>query len=131
MIDRRVLAAAVVIAVSAAGLSTACSSDNSGPQGGGSSGSCPNDLPKSCPSPKPSYKDDVAPLVERRCLVCHFEGGPASAIVLSSYPAIFQRRSAVLNQVYGCKMPPPDAGPLAEGDRQHLLGWLACDAPND
>ena len=100
-----------------------------GSGGSGGSASCPNDLPEKCPSPEPSYAADIAPLVEARCLPCHSAGGPASGEPLGTYALVHDKRSAVLNQVYACKMPPPgDAEPLDSTERATLLAWLICGA---
>lgn len=93
---------------------------------------CPQDLPASCSSPPPSYDAAIAPLVERRCLGCHGPGGVAyPQRDLSSYPELFKRRGVALNQVYGCVMPPLDAGQLTTEERAELLQWFVCNAPNN
>lgn len=97
----------------------------------GGGGSCPNDLPSSCPSPAPSYANDVAPIVSAHCLKCHGPGGVSANIALGDYPSISARRSQVLNQIYACRMPPPGEQPLTSDERQTLLGWLVCGAPEN
>jgi hypothetical protein len=93
--------------------------------------SCPNDLP-TCANNAPSYKADIAPIMERRCLDCHADAGsPASSKNFSDYDHVFAQRSAILNNVYACKMPKKPAAPLAPEDRQKLLLWLKCNAPNN
>jgi hypothetical protein len=93
--------------------------------------SCPNDLP-TCANDAPSYKDDIAPIFERRCFECHADAGSAaSAKNFSDYDHVFAQRSAILNNVYACKMPKKPAAPLAPEDRQKLLLWLKCNAPNN
>jgi hypothetical protein len=37
----------------------------------------------------------------------------------------------VLTEVYACQMPPVDADPLSATERQALLAWLVCGAPNN
>ena len=38
----------------------------------------------------------------------------------------------MLDQVYACAMPPSDAGvTLSLEEREALLGWLVCNAPNN
>ena len=93
---------------------------------------CPDDLPEVCLQPAPSYTTKIAPIVASRCLGCHDEGGIAgSRWVLSSYEAVYARRGAVLNQVYTCSMPTPDAEQPSPDERAALLQWLVCSAPNN
>jgi uncharacterized membrane protein len=95
---------------------------------GTGTGACPNDLPASCPSPAPTYAADVAPIVAARCFPCHAPGGAQSTTLLDTQAHLHSRRSAVLNQVYACTMPRPDAGALTAAERQTLLAYLVCGA---
>jgi hypothetical protein len=114
------LACAVMLAVAA------CTSSS------GAAASCPNDLPSSCPMPTPSWDAAVAPIVQTRCSPCHFPGGAAyPAQDFSSYEGVYARRTNVLDQVYGCVMPPAGATPLTPSERAEILGWLVCHAPNN
>ncbi len=97
---------------------------------GPASPSCPNDLPASCPSDAAGWSATVEPLIEQRCWACH-GSGQLTGHDLSSYPLVSAQRSAVLNQVYRCAMPPPDAGQLDGAQRKALLGWLVCGAQNN
>ena len=95
---------------------------------------CPRDLPASCPPTDagvPSYAGDIAPLMQKYCVPCHMAGGLASDRLLGDYPDLFSQRAAVLDQVYSCFMPPPDAGQPTESERVALLQWLVCHAPNN
>jgi len=98
---------------------------------GGSGPDCPNDLPPSCPSPMPSYKNDVAPIITNHCLKCHSPGGEEAQIDLTNYPNVFFQRQAVLTQSYSCNMPPDPEPRLDSQERALLLGWLVCHAPNN
>lgn len=119
------LVIAIAVALAAA---AACSPADGGPQ----PTSCPSDLPASCPMPTPSYKDDVAPIVARRCSPCHFPGGiEAATHDFSTYAGIAAQRSSVLDQVYSCRMPQAGAPPLGAAERATLLGWLVCKAPDN
>jgi hypothetical protein len=93
--------------------------------------SCPQDLPASCPSKPPSYTTDVAPIFAIHCTRCHVAGGTAADRPLTSYADVYAERSPVLNQVYGCEMPPSGYTPLDEDERAKVLGWLVCGAPDD
>ena len=93
---------------------------------------CPSDLPAACPSPPPGYDAAVLPLLAHRCWGCHGDGGiEVNQHDLGTYDGVFRQRSAVLNQVYGCLMPPSDAAALTPDERAALLGWLVCGAPNN
>jgi hypothetical protein len=84
------------------------------------------DLPTSCPAPSPSYAGEVSGIITTRCLPCHGPGGVEASVPLSPWSAVNARRSAVLNQVYACRM--PKDGGLPESERLALLGWLVCGA---
>jgi hypothetical protein len=92
---------------------------------------CPQDLPPDCPSTPPSYAHDVAPLIQAHCLACHAPGGQSADKPLGTYNAVFSRRGEVLNQVYACVMPPAGQPSLSSTERQTLLSWLVCGAPNN
>jgi hypothetical protein len=90
---------------------------------------CRSDLPV-CPATPPSYANDVAPLIQADCYPCHGPGGSESnKTPLSSYSQVFGLRGSVLTQIYQCKMPP--TGALGDPDRQTILEWLECNAPNN
>jgi len=92
---------------------------------------CPNDLPASCPSDAPGYAATIEPLIEKRCWACHGPGVQFTGHPLGTYDQVQGDRSAVLDQVYGCLMPPSDAGQLTSAERKELLGWLKCGALNN
>ncbi len=116
--------------IACAALAPAC--NNGGGAGGSTAGggACPSDLPASCPPDAAGYKATIAPLITAKCGVCHSVGGP-SVHYLQSYDEVYALRGAVLDQVYACKMPPVGYPPLTSTERQELLGWLVCGAPDD
>jgi hypothetical protein len=93
--------------------------------------SCPNDLPAACPSVVPSYKDDVAFILDVHCNRCHAVDGEAADRPLTDYVNVYRQRSAVLNQIYNCHMPPEPERPLTTEQRTKVLAWLVCKAPNN
>src|SRR5262249_31275859 len=93
--------------------------------------SCPDDLPASCPSPTPSWDGGVAATVTAKCVPCHRPGGAAYDRPLTDYAHVYPLRGLILDQVYSCYMPPPEGTPLDAQERQSLLGWLVCGAPNN
>jgi uncharacterized membrane protein len=96
---------------------------------------CPsNDMPKTCPSPAPSWAKDVEPIFAGHCWTCHAGSGittSGSGLDLGSYQSIYEARTTALSQVYSCRMPPSGQPQLAPADRQTLLSWFVCGAPND
>jgi hypothetical protein len=125
--------AAGAVLVAGAG---ACSSDSTG--GGGVPG-CPDiQFPDQCPTPPPSWKKDVQPLVVEYCDSCHGNGGPAALQVpLATYQDVFDNRTRSWEQVYKCAMPNTDASLAADAfptadQRQTMVTWLdICNAPNN
>jgi mono/diheme cytochrome c family protein len=93
---------------------------------------CPSDLPASCVAPAPTWNSDVAPVFSRTCSSCHGPGGIEAAKPFTTWADVSARRTTVLSQIYGCKMPLPDAGvTLTVREREVVLHWLACGAPEN
>jgi hypothetical protein len=93
---------------------------------------CAYDLPDGCPSPPPSWSNEVQPIVDRTCNPCHGDGGVQQHILdFTTYSGVNRNRGSILTQVYSCKMPPLDAAAPLPQERQALLGWLVCNAPNN
>jgi hypothetical protein len=98
--------------------------------------SCP-DVPRSCPSPPPSWAKDVQPLVQNYCVMCHKAGGIGEAFAdLTSYAGAFNARTEMQVQVYHCWMPNQDASTpppprLSTAQRETIVAWVACNAPNN
>jgi hypothetical protein len=93
--------------------------------------SCPSDLPSACPSPAPSWDGGVQQLIDEKCGGCHKPGGLAFDKPFTDYADVYGYRGVMLDQVYSCYMPPPDAGQLDPSQRQELLGWFVCGSPNN
>jgi hypothetical protein len=129
-----ILAFASLLAAVALASSAACtSSDGASPLAGRDSGSetCPNDLPASCPTNAPSYAKDVAPVIQQACTPCHAPGGEQASRSLVTYAGAFANRSAMLDQVHACRMPPLDGPTLPAAGRAVLETWVVCGAPNN
>lgn len=92
---------------------------------------CPRDLPAACPSPEPSWDGGVQAIFEAKCVPCHQPGGLAFDRPFTTYAGVHKIFGDVLSQVYSCYMPPPDAGALNPAQRQAMLGWLVCGAPDN
>lgn len=115
---------AIALVVAAGVLGGGCGDDDAP--------SCPNDLPAACPSPPPSFADEVGAIIVSKCGPCHFEDGVAyPRHDFTTYDDVYRRRSAMLNQVYACTMPPPEDGALSARERQALLAWFVCGAPDN
>ncbi len=92
--------------------------------------SCPNVSNVTCPSPPPSFKSDVQPIIESRCYPCHGPGGvEVGTINLTSYHGVVS--NDVVGIVGQCMMPPPDAGQPTLEERKTLFEWIACSQPNN
>jgi hypothetical protein len=75
------------------------------------SGGCGAEAPATCPSPIPSYATDVVPIFDEKCNNCKVQ---------------------ILQDIESCTMPPLDGGTtLSAEERETVLGWLVCGAPNN
>jgi cytochrome c553 len=85
---------------------------------------CPMMIPTSCPSPQPSFATDVEPIVAKRCYPCHGPGGVEQATDdFSTYQGLSLAKTEVELTVYGCIMPPSDAGAATAAERLAILSW--------
>ncbi len=92
---------------------------------------CPTPISDACPSPAPSYQNQIKAIIEANCLPCHGQNLPS----LESYAAI----AAVPNnktQVAGCLMPTLDSPglpwfPMSPDERALLIAWLNCGSPDN
>ncbi len=91
---------------------------------------CPLDLPDggACTEASPLYAD-VAPIIERRCTICHRPGGLQPTKLFQTYDEVYAMRREMLFQIYSCRMPPPCTPDLTADERQTLLNWFVCGAP--
>ncbi len=98
-------------------------------------GPTPEDVPSSCPTPAPTYSQDVLPILERTCLPCHSPQWPDefNPPDLAGYDRVYEMRGTVQYSIAGCWMPDEAAGgvPLTEPERQAIMGWIVCGAPDD
>ena len=115
------------------GVVAACSTGTTG--GGGGDPAC-SGLSTTCPATPPSWQNDVQPLIVTYCLTCHSDGGVApSTFDYTSYAGVYKNRAEMLTQIYQCVMPLVDASPPAQqpspADRQTIVFWLVCGAPDN
>jgi uncharacterized membrane protein len=94
---------------------------------------CPNDLPMSCPSPAPSFAGEVNAIIQDRCATCHAPGQQSPTLPMQTYDQILALalHRGMLNQVSTCRMPLAGGPPLTTDERQVLMAWLVCGAPNN
>lgn len=97
---------------------------------GGSGPSCPNQSTV-CPTPAPSYAGSVSAIIQNRCASCHSPGGQEAAFPFDTYQQVFNYRGPMLNQLYACRMPPSTAQQPSSQERDQLVGWLVCGAPEN
>jgi hypothetical protein len=94
------------------------------------SGGCGAEAPAKCPSPIPSYATDIVPIFDEKCNNCHVGGtGPWP---LTDYESVHDWKVQILQDIESCTMPPLDGGTtLSAEERETVLGWLVCGAPNN
>ncbi len=145
MMSRRPFASVSAAGLAALVIAAGCSSGGGG--GGGQSGdaamtgpgTCPQlEFPATCPTPAPSWINEVQGLFEGYCGQCHARGGSASSFVeLSTYTSVMQNRTRCWQQINNCSMPNANGhpAPLAyptAAERQTMVTWLdVCGAPNN
>ncbi|MHB1846119.1 MAG: hypothetical protein ACYCWW_14935 [Deltaproteobacteria bacterium] len=117
-------------------VSCGCGGGPSGPDASvdpcGATAGEPNDLPQSCPNPMPSFAKDVQPIIQSSCDQCHLPGDPTyPGFPYDNYADDYKYRTQMLDFVNSCLMPKAPAKPLTEAQRQALLGWLVCGAPDN
>jgi hypothetical protein len=124
---RRVIVFAVVIAGGALAVLAGCSPGDS------NQGQTCDAVDSGCPSQPPSFSHDVDPIVVTYCNGCHGAGGVAQALYdYTSYQGIARSRSSIATFVGHCLMPPADAAVFpSDEQRQVILQWIACGAPNN
>jgi hypothetical protein len=131
---------AAALACAAVGCSggSATSSSEAGSDGSGSE--CkPVDVPTSCPSPPPSYKNEIAFIVANDCAgaKCHSDGGGGSVHDFTTYQGIVHDRLTFAQQVALCPMassgmPPPGSPQPTAEQRLALVTWAGiCRAPDN
>jgi hypothetical protein len=134
-----VTAVRAALILACAWLVAACSNDSNGDpspieqDAGSDTGvSCSIEVPQSCPATAPTYHDEIAPLIQSKCVPCHGPGGIEESISFTTYKPIYSRRFDVLQRVAHCVMPPADAGvaeQLDSSERELLAAWVVCGAP--
>jgi hypothetical protein len=85
-----------------------------------------------CPSTPPSFSAQVNPIIQEWCANCHAPGGTEAARPYTTYDEVKSAPPiSMATQVLSCLMPPAGYPLLADADKQVLLEWVACGAPNN
>jgi hypothetical protein len=126
----RALAAAFLLGVAGLGVLAGCSSMT----GGDDSATDCTMLTSGCPATPPSWQNDVQPIIATYCGSCHGSGGVERAMFDSTtYTSVFEARSTLATVIVNCSMPPPSP-PAPSPDaaqRQTVLSWVECNAPDN
>lgn len=127
-----VLAAQWAASGALVGLALACGPAGSAPPSD-DGGSCATTPPKGCPTPEPSWKNDVQPLIVKYCNGCHGAAGIAQrGNDFTTYAGVYGRRTTIYTDIFNCKMPTAGYGQPTLAEREILLTWtLACGAPQN
>jgi cytochrome c5 len=124
--------ARAVLCLAGASFVVSCNSDSAAPSQADAAGPCTAMVPdESCPKPTPAYATDVVPIFEAKCNTCHDgkDGGPWP---LTDHADVVHWRTQVFSVLVDCTMPPPKGtGDLTSSERQTLINWLACGAPDN
>jgi hypothetical protein len=93
---------------------------------------CPPPLATVCPDPPPSFAATIVPILDASCNTCHDPNVPGAPWPLHDYGDVLAWRGVIIPVLLDCSMPPEDSGvSISEVDRQQILTWLACDAPDN
>jgi hypothetical protein len=103
------------------------------PSDGGSSedAGCQRGTLPTCPAAPPSYQTTVQPLLNKYCAICHYPNTTIAKDDLSTYANVFADRGSCLDQTYSCAMPPATSIQMAPDERQTVLEWFVCGAPDN
>jgi len=94
---------------------------------------CPNDTPAACPASTPSFARDVAPLLQSRCgtAACHAPTGAEPNRPVQTWGEVAPQAEDILSQIHTCRMPPAGQPALLAAERQLVLAWVVCGAPDN
>ena len=98
--------------------------------GGPRSAADPANAP--CAGAAPSYRQDVAPLLQRYCLGCHAAGGDAGEDHdFSRYEVLHAQSRSLQEELEALAMPPRDRPQPAGEERRLLARWACWGAPDN
>jgi uncharacterized membrane protein len=50
---------------------------------------------------------------------------------MQTWAQVFPQAQSILSQVHACRMPPAGEPPLLASERQLILAWVVCGAPDN
>ncbi|MGH7295900.1 MAG: hypothetical protein ACRELB_13235 [Polyangiaceae bacterium] len=129
----RLAAALVVLAAAACAVTAACTGGGGAP---GPPAACDTVFDTDTPDVCPSWSAQVEPLFATYCNQCHTDGGNGQTLFnASTYHDVFVARGQVTQFVGNCNMPLQDASPPvpqpSDPERQTIISWVACNAPDN
>jgi hypothetical protein len=94
---------------------------------------CTTTQPRTCPTPTPSWKSDVQPIIAVYCNGCHGAGGIVQRKNdFTTYAGVYVDRPTINWDVFNCKMPLVGHAQPSLAEREILLAWtLPCGAPEN
>ena len=78
----------------------------------------------------PSYKTEIAPILNNACVICHGPDGTAGQDE-NTYADVQERFASMLSFVNSCMMPPLNGPQLTDAQRVALTAWMRCGAPDN
>lgn len=89
---------------------------------------CEAVMPRECPTPAPTYTNDIAVIIDTHCGRCH--DGLHDTWRLQTYAQVSGFGDKVRDEVLACTMPPRDEPTfVTTADRQRILEWIQCGMP--
>jgi hypothetical protein len=86
---------------------------------------------KTCPSPAPSFKKEVLPLLKAKCGSCHVDE-PDHPWPLTDWDTVRDWKAQFTQDILSCTMPPLDAGiTLTDEERGLFVAYVACGTPDN
>lgn len=71
-------------------------------------------------------------MLRANCFACHAGNGDAvDALDLSTFERVHAERLAIEGKVRARAMPPAGRQPLTDSERETVLSWLGCQAPEN
>jgi hypothetical protein len=129
----------MLAAVTASSSAAGCSGGSAAPVDEAGSACMPIDPPTICPSPPPSYKNEIQFLVADFCAgaKCHSPGGAESVHDFTTRQGIYDDRLTFAQQLTLCPssssgMPPLGYPQPTTAQRSALIAWAAvCGSPDN
>jgi hypothetical protein len=112
----------------ATGGAIACGTSSS--DGAGGSGSACVSAPACPDGGPPSYKTEIASILQQDCIPCHSPTGVAG-FYMTTYAEVHGEFGSMLSEMTVCQMPPLNGPIMTDAQRIALTAWLRCGAPDN